>query len=107
MHRNGYYALFHSQHYNKQRVLGRIFFVVTTLFGLTFNCHSKVNQKAKKKKIIDGSLRMCQTLIDYYTHGKITLPLIFLKKESDVSTLLNPILQLFHAMIIALGFLKT
>ena len=32
---------------------GRIFFVVTTIFCLTLGCHSKVNQKAKKEKIID------------------------------------------------------
>ena len=32
---------------------GRIFFIVTTIFCLTFGCHSKVNQKAKKENIID------------------------------------------------------
>ena len=32
---------------------GRIFFIVTTIFGLTFGCHSKVNQKAEKENIMD------------------------------------------------------
>ena len=32
---------------------GRIFFIVTTIFCLTFGCHSKVNQKAEKENIID------------------------------------------------------
>ena len=33
--------------------LGRIFFIVTTIFCLTLGCHSKVNHKAKREKIID------------------------------------------------------
>ncbi len=32
---------------------GRIFIIVTTIFCLSFGCHSKVSQKAKKDKIID------------------------------------------------------
>ena len=32
---------------------GGIFFFMTTIFCLTLACHSKVNQKAKKEKIID------------------------------------------------------
>ena len=33
--------------------LGRIFFVVTTIYCLSFGCHSKVSQKPKKENIID------------------------------------------------------
>ena len=33
--------------------LGRIFFVVTTIFSLTLGCHSKVNHTTKREKIID------------------------------------------------------
>ena len=33
--------------------LGRIFFIVTTIFCLSFGCHSKVSQKPKKENIID------------------------------------------------------
>ena len=33
--------------------LGRIFFVVTTIFCLTLGCHSKVNHTTKREKIID------------------------------------------------------
>ena len=33
--------------------LGRIFFVVTTIFCLTLGCHSKVNHIAKREKVID------------------------------------------------------
>ena len=34
-------------------LLGRIFFVVTTVFCLTLGYHSKVSQKARKEKTID------------------------------------------------------
>ena len=86
---------------------GRIFFIVTTIFCLTFGCHSKVNQKAEKENIIDCDFKNVSNSYRLSTHGRMTLPFNFLKKESDILTLLNPILQHFHAMIIILGFFKT
>ena len=37
---------------------GRISFIVTTIFCLTFGCHSKVNQKAEKENIIDCDFKI-------------------------------------------------
>ena len=52
------FTLFVTQHYIKQHVFGRIFFVVTTLNCLTLGCHSKVNQKSKKEKTIHCEFRI-------------------------------------------------
>ena len=60
---------------------GRIFFVVTTIFCLTLGCHSKVNQKAKKEKIIDCDSKNVSNSYRLSHSWRMTLPFNFLKKE--------------------------
>ena len=86
---------------------GRIFFVVTTIFCLTLGCHSKVNQKAKKEKIIDCDFKNLSNSYRLSHSWENDSTIQFSQKESDILTLLNPIWQLFHAMTIILGFFKT
>ena len=98
---------FHSQHYNKQHVFWKNILRRDRIILFNIRSSFKINQKDKKGKIIDcdfknvsNSYRLSQSWENKSTIG-------FLKIESDISTLLNPILQLFHAMTIILGFLKT
>ena len=86
---------------------GRIFFIVTTIFCLTVGCHSKANPKAEKENIIDCDFKNVSNSYRLSHSWENDYHSIISKKESDILTLLNPILQHFHAMIIILGFFKT
>ena len=85
---------------------GRIFFIVTTIFCLTFGCHSKVNQKAEKENIIDYDFKNVYNSYRLSHSCDNVSTIYFLKKELDIITVLNTISQLFQAMITILGFLK-
>ena len=87
--------------------LGRIFFVATTIFCLTLGCHSKVNHTAKREKIIDCDFKNVSNSYRLSHSWENDSTIQFSQKKSDILTLLNPILQLFHGMIIIFGFFKT
>ena len=87
--------------------LGRIFFVVTTIFSLTLGCHSKVNHTTKREKIIDCDFKNVSNSYRLSHSWENDSTIHFLKKVSYILTLLNPILLLFHALITILGFFRT
>ena len=76
--------------------LGRIFFMVTTIFCLSFGCLSKVSQKAKKDKIIDCDFKNVSNSyrLSHSWENDSTIPfsqkriIYFNASKSNIATLL-------------------